>query len=357
MSLRVPGDRRVLDDRKKRILAVMVENYVASAEPIGSRILVERYGLAISPATARGELAALEEMGYLDHEHTSAGRKPTEKGYRYYVNNIMRQGEVSVVQSASIAKAYSSFGKRLDELLRYTSEVLSELTMCASVVIAPVWSDERVKHVDLVPLTGREVILILITRSGLVTKEVFSVSRKLRGASWERVEKSLNDGLCGDAESTPESAPVMLNEPSGADEAVVAGELLAEARHSLKATNAGEIYSAGAANLLLKPEFEAVEKVQRLFSMIEEGWQVLAMLSDMARSYKVWVSIGSENRWLKLDDCSLVASSYKMGGKAVGALTILGPTRMDYARAVSAVGLVSRNLGNALDSIAGSEEG
>lgn len=347
----------MLDDRKKHILAVMVENYVASAEPIGSRVLVERYGLAISPATARGELAALEDMGYLDHEHTSAGRKPTEKGYRYYVNNIMRQREVSLVQSASITKAYSSFGKRLDELLRYTSEVLSELTMCASVVIAPAWGDERVKHVDVVPLTDSEVLLILITRSGLVTKEVFSLSRKLKGNSWERVEKTLNDELCRGAKSASKASPLALDEPLAADEAVVADELLAKARNSLKMANSGDIYSAGAANLLLKPEFEAVEKVQRLFSMIEEGWQVLAMLSDMARSYKVWVSIGSENRWLKLDDCSLVTSSYKMGGKAVGALTILGPTRMDYARAVSAVGLVSRNLGNALDSIAGSEEG
>lgn len=347
----------MLDERKKRILAVMVENYVDSAEPIGSKSLVERYGLAISPATARCELAALEEAGYLDHEHTSAGRRPTEKGYRYYVNNIMSRGEVSVVQSASIAKAYSSFGKRLDELLRYTSEVLSELTMCASVVIPPVWRDERIKHIDIVPMAARDALLVVITRSGLVNKEVFSVSRTLKPVSWERVERSLNAGLRAATDPVSGQSSTTVDESLTADEALVAAELLEEARRSLKTSSAGEIYSSGAANLLLKPEFEAVEKVQRLFSMIEEGWQVLAMLSDMAESYKVWVSIGSENRWLKLDDCSLVASSYKVGGKAVGALTILGPTRMDYARAVSAVGLVSENLGSALDAIVGSEEG
>lgn len=339
----------MLDKRKKKILTAVIEDYVLTAEPVGSKRLVGLYRLDVSPATVRHELAALEEMGYLVQPHPSAGRIPSDKGYRFYVDSLAGAKPLANSEQESISNYYSMFNNEMEELMRDTSSLLSRMTSYASLVFAPVLMLDRLKHLDLVLLSPRQVLLVAITGAGSVAKKIFELGKECDAPSLYLFETLLNEHLVG--LTATQMRKVDLSAVSATADKKLLGDFRDALIELLIKRDSERVYHDGTANLLSQPEFESLNRVQKLLSTLERSYQLLELLSEVSREYRLVVKIGAENGALDIEGCSLVATSYRVEGESLGALGILGPTRMDYPRAISAVQYIADNLSNLLESV------
>ncbi|MDI6688892.1 MAG: heat-inducible transcriptional repressor HrcA [Actinomycetota bacterium] len=365
----------MLDSRKKLILYAVVHNYILTAEPVSSLRLVEQYQLGVSPATVRNELAELEEMGYLWQPHTSAGRIPTDRGYRYYVDSLMGSEGLSPVEKRSIHLFYTQLNKEMEDLMRETSQLLSQLTNYVAVVFGPALRKSSLKHLDLISLCPHSVLMVLITDTGCVAKRVLEMDRSINQRKLSRVERVLNRKLADlnlyEISQKRREFADLLPQQSGLVQGIIDKIL-----DSLMQEERERIYLGGTANILRQPEFESLERIQNLLKTLEQGYILLQLLgealeacppslSSLAASphsaagqagrgrwvSKVIVRIGSENEAVEMQDYSLVATGYHAGGQTLGTLGILGPTRMNYPRAISAVECIAQNLSRILESL------
>lgn len=340
-----------LDRRQELILYAVVHEHVLTAEPVGSHKLVDRYKLSVSSATVRSELALLEEEGYLIQPHTSAGRIPTDKGYRYYVDSLMRRQKLSSVEERSIHHFYSLLSKETEDLMRATSLLLSKLTSYISVVFAPSLARSTLRHLDLILLRPQAVLMVLITDTGQVVKRVLGLEEVINASCLSRVETLFNEKLNGVSLDQISSQEKQLFLESSSLEGRLLAKVIAQITSFLAEEERERIFLGGRTNILRQPEFEDVEEVKKLLSTLEEGYILLNLLESALQASQVVVKIGAENRQPSLDHCSLVASGYRLKGETVGGLGILGPTRMDYERAIPAVECIAENLSQALESI------
>lgn len=338
----------MLDDRKQKILAAVIEDYVTTAEPVGSRRLVERYRFNVSPATIRHELAVLEDMGYLIKPHPSAGRIPSNLGYRYYVDRLIYTKSLSYQERETINDQFSLFNREIEQLMRQTSFLLSRITSYASLVFAPALKIDRLKRLDLVLLGPRSVLLVAITSAGSVVKKTVSLDKDYDSLGIGKYEAALNELLVGLTADEIRKVDFTGVPVSDLETLLIFKNNLVEL---LTQEDGERFYHDGTANLLSQPEFESLKRVQKLLSILERNYGLLQLLSEISQQYSLVVRIGDENGSLNIDGCSLVAASYRVEGESQGALGILGPTRMDYPRAIAAVQYVADNLSNLLESI------
>lgn len=339
----------MLDERKKMILTAVIEDYVLNAEPVGSKKLVEKFNLKVSPATVRNELAVLEEMGYLKQPHTSAGRVPSDLGYRFYVDSIFDNKPLPVDDSFSIIDLFSSINHEIEELIRETSSILSKLTSYVSLVFAPSLSIDRLKHLDIVPLHGNKVLLVIITNSGAVAKRAIDFGKDYESETIEGYQRILNERLIGMTSS--EIKEMVFDDMAGEKNRDQLGAIVKIMVELMADHDFERVYHDGTVNLLSQPEFESLNRVQRLVSTLEKSYELLDLLSGVAKEYDMVIKIGSENRSPDMDGCSVIATSYRVEGKSLGALGIIGPTRMDYRRTIAAVQYVADKLSDLLKSI------
>jgi heat-inducible transcriptional repressor len=335
----------MLSARKKAILYVAVQEYILTAEPVSSQKLVEKYQLGVSSATVRHELAMLEEAGYLKQPHTSAGRIPTDAAYRYYVDCTSNKPGLTGKEEKNIIEMFSELDREMESLLKETTKTLSHLTSQVSVVLAPPYKASRLKHIDMVPLTSRYTLLVLITDRGQVLKR--KLDHNFEGIPVDQVERLLNERLQGLSPSEIAGVRDTIVLP-GQQLTDVVRSVADEIVNALMTEDRDRVYFSGTASIFAQPEFDNIKKVQTLLNSLEEGYRLLQWLEDSYRSEKVLVRIGSENADQEIQDCSLVAASYRVDGEALGTIGIIGPTRMDYARAISAVAFIAENLGRAL---------
>lgn len=335
----------MLDARKKAILFVAVQEYILTAEPVSSQKLVEKYQLGVSSATVRHELAQLEELGYLHQPHTSAGRIPTDIGYRFYVDSTASKPGLTGQEEKAVTELFSELNKEMEGLLQETTKILTNLTNQVSVVLAPAFKTSRLKHVDIVSLSPRHILMVLITDKGQVLKRTISV--EAAGESVDAIERILNERLhgLGPSEITASKAGIVLPDPEITN---LVNRLIDEIVDIMAAEDKERVFLSGTASIFEQPEFENLHKVQLLLNSLEQGYRLLQWLEDSFRSDKVFVRIGSENTDQRIQDCSLVASSYKVDGEALGTIGIIGPTRMNYTRAISAVEVIAASLSRAL---------
>jgi heat-inducible transcriptional repressor len=336
-----------LDERKARLLRAVVHEFIHTAEPVGSKSLTERYSLGVSPATIRNELAALEEQGYLFHPHTSAGRVPTDRGYRFYVDSLSGVGELARAQEETIARFFEGTAD-LEETLQRTSLLLSSLTHYTAMVSPPGLDRSRLRHVELVALGRHVIMLVLIVDSGRVEKRLVETADEVAPEDLEDLRRQLNEKLAGERLSRAE---LVLDN--------MAGEV-APQRRALFATVAAaigqvvgdqtteRIWVGGQANIADPAAFDGIETVRRVYEALEQQVLVLRLLQAALGKDKVSVVIGSENSVEGMEACSLVTSAY-LAGDASGSIGVLGPTRMDYLRAMAAVQAVARYLGDAFE--------
>jgi heat-inducible transcriptional repressor len=336
----------MLNERRRRVLKALVEEYVASAQPVGSKTLVDRYELGCSPATVRNELSILEETGFVVQPHVSAGRLPTDSGYRDFVDELLQSAASTEMQPALLGHAHE-----VDELMRETSALLTRLTDSMAVVLAPSVSLARVKRIDLLSMSELRALFVLITESGQVLNRHIELAERTSPEQLSAAERALNAAL--DGKRADEIRPLReALEPedalggAGGPDALFA-QVIDEILDALEEADRDRLYHVGVPALLAQPEFHDADRARPLIECIEDGLTLLEALSDALSSPGVIVRIGHENRRVELGSVSIVATSYE-SGSSDGVVGIIGPTRMDYQRAIDAVRTVADGLSDAL---------
>ena len=332
------------DDRRLAVLRAIVEDYVATREPVGSKALVDRHALGVSPATIRNDMAALEDEGLIAQPHTSAGRVPTDKGYRVFVDRLSGVKPLSPAERRAIERLLGEAAD-LDDVLDRTVRLLAQLTQQVAVVQYPSLSRSAVRHVELVELAPRRLLLVLITDTGRVEQRMVDVAAEAAPDLVTELRGRLNAAAAGRRPEEAAGALAALPEAFRPEDAPVVTAVVAALRSSLDSTREERMVLAGTANLAragsgfstsLGPVLEAIEEQVVLLRLLSE------MADDPASG--VSVRIGREITHSGLAEASVVSSGYGPGGEVVARLGILGPTRMDYPTTISAVRAVARYL-------------
>lgn len=336
-----------MDQRKRRVLQAVTDDYIATAEPVGSRTIARKYNLGVSPATIRNEMADLEEAGYLRQPHTSAGRIPSDLGYRFYVDALMSPTKLSAEERLRLRAKVVSRQQAIDQIFHNTARLLSLLTQYISIVLAPPMAGSACRHLRVVGVDPYYVLVVLVTEPGFIQNRMIEMPEPVDGREIARLNSVLNRRLRG----------VSLGD--------VTGTLIAELRNEIQESllfeavmelleeglDTGErVYLEGTTNLFEHPEFHDVERAKLLLQMLEEREALFDAISDLSHRSGITVTIGEENRALNMQDCSMVTATYTMNGQVLGSLGLLGPTRMDYARVVAAVEFMADNLSEILSS-------
>lgn len=342
----------MLDERKRKILNAVVYRYIMTGQPVGSKALAETLNLGISPATIRNELSSLEDMGYLYQPHVSAGRVPTYLGYRFYVDNLTGRIRLGVEERRAILALFSSKTRELEQLLQETTHLLSRLTRAAAMVIAPRLDRNSFKHIDLVSLRDDLILMVVITDTGRVEKMTLSLESPVKPEDIEMVQNYLNEKLSGKKLDQLENIdPEELLK--GVREKELARAALEGIVEMMFREEYEKVYVGGAVNLLRGLDQEGLEKIEGLLRKFEEQYHLLNMLKEVIRANEMVVKIGDENLATELRSFSLIATPYNIGDEMAGTISVLGPTRMDYARVIPTVDFIARSLSRALETLTG----
>jgi heat-inducible transcriptional repressor len=322
-----------LTDRQRAILRAVVEEYVASRQPVGSRTLLQRTGLEVSSSTVRSELAELERRGLLTHPHTSAGRVPTERGYRYYADRLLERLDP---QPGGFPLNLTTARSEVDSALQATTEMLSELTRLLALVSAPPLGTATVRHVEVLLLQPHVVMVVVITSTGSVTKRLFRFERPVDSGLVTWATQYLNDQVAG-LELGSNALRRRLDEPGlGGREVGFLGALRPLFDEALAAEEQS-LYVGGTAGLLEDLHGRELESYHRLLEVLEKRAALLEVLSQVLDPRRPFVRVGPELEHPALVDLSLVGASYGLTNRTLGAVTLLGPVRMDYEKAIRSV--------------------
>ena len=341
-------DAPPLGDRRAKVLRALVSHYVRSGEPVGSKTLVERFNLGVSPATVRNELAALEDAGLIYQPHTSAGRIPTDAGYRYFVDRWSGDVRLPEREARQIARFFGEPRWELEDALRQTASLLSTITDHAAVVFAPALDKSTVRHVELVGLPGQRAMVVLVTDTGRVENHVVRVPADADDVQLSHAADMLNRAV---VDVPLEDAPArMLKElrrfPLELREIVTAvAKVLSE---ELSQSEADRVFLEGTSNIVDEHKFSDLETVRQVIEALEHRRLLLEVLADGLSTERVSVRIGAENSLEEMQFCAVIAAPYGSEGSALGSLGVVGPTRMDYRRSIAAVHEVASNLGRML---------
>ncbi|MGI5823526.1 MAG: heat-inducible transcriptional repressor HrcA [Dethiobacteria bacterium] len=322
--------------RKQVILQAIVTEHIKSAQPIGSRTIARRYKIGLSSATIRNEMADLEEAGYLFQPHTSAGRVPSQKGYRYYVDQLMEAPELEEKEKARIKEVYAYEKlKEIEEIIKYTSQLLSLLTNYTSLILGPQLKKSAFKKMQIMPVDARRGLLVLVADTGFVKNKIINLPRTLSPGELGRIVAYLNQRLKG---LTIDKITSQL-----------IGELRRDLYHHIKfledtfmllegslAEDERRVFLGGTSNILNQPEFEDIKKIKALLSLFEQHSLLAALLErPVAAGEDIVIRIGKENVLKEVQECSLVMATYCLGKEVMGTIAVLGPTRMNYAKTVA----------------------
>jgi heat-inducible transcriptional repressor len=348
-----------LTERQETILGLVVREYVADKTPVGSQALVKKYKLMMSSATVRAEMALLESMGYLSHPHTSAGRIPTEEGYRYFVHRLIGETQLPLHEQRMIRHQFHQARLDVDQWMQLDAAVLAHISQSAAVVTPPHMRQSRFKHVELISTQGRLVLLVLVLGSGQVMQQMLTLAQPLTQEELSRAADRLNavcDGL------SAREIGVMLRNLSVLEQEV--GSLIQEMVARADERIANRIYREGLSNLLESQDFDTGETILQGVRLLEERSLLEDVLATSLTSIEpvvgtgggsVQVVIGGEGRWDQLRDWSMVLARYGLADYAVGALGVLGPTRMPYGRVISAVRYVAGLMSGLMYEVYGYE--
>ena len=339
----------MLTNRQLLILQVTVDDFIDTAQPVGSRQLSKKEEVPFSPATIRNEMADLEDMGYLEKTHTSSGRVPSEKGYRYYVDNLLTPQMVSKEEIKQIRSVFEERKVETEQIIRKSANILSELTSYTSIMLGLDVRKHRVKRFSIVPLTDDSAVAIIVTDSGHVENRVFSIPEAFTASDIEKMVNIINEHLVG----------VYLHELQMKLEAVTQfvlrqnngrlNDLLGSLNQAMIIEHEDKVYYGGKMQLLSQPEFNDVEKAKSIMYWMEHVNEFPGLFHLNKKGINI--SIGSENNQFGMNNCSIITASYDIGEEQSGSIAIIGPTRMDYKRVVSLLDVMSGDLSRELSRI------
>jgi heat-inducible transcriptional repressor len=336
-----------LTDRQKTILMLVVRDYIESAQPVGSLHLVENYHLGISSATIRNEMVALTEMGYLRQPHTSAGRVPSEDGYRYFVSHMMHQAELPEMVQNTISHQFHQSRPDVEQWMTLAASVLAHQSQAVSIVTAPHAEKSRFKHVELISTQGRQVLMVLVMMGGEVSQQILSLAEPVGQERLSKVALRINQNLQGRTIDEVNSGN------SDALEVDIMGLIMQDMRRTADRVS-GNLYYDGLSNVLTEPEFNVPDEARRALRLFDEKSTMQDLLSRTVLNSglgSVQVLIGGDGNWEELRQCSMVLARYGVAGQVTGMLGVLGPMRMSYSKTIPTVRYVASLLSELVNDI------
>ena len=330
-----------MDERKKKILQAVIDEYVNTAEPVSSSALVEKYNLKYSSATVRNELADLEKSGYLDKTHTSSGRVPSEKGYRFYVDELVKEDDISLEEMKYIQSKLDSKVNEIEDLAKIATTTLSEITHYTTVAIGPKTEQQLIEEIKFVLLGSRMLMIVIVTDSGLVKETIIKYDEDITQSQVETLNNLFNTKLKGKPLSKidkPMEEYILAEITYSVN---VIKPIIEQINHIVEEAN--KIYLEGTKRSFDLPEFKSLELAKNFVNVLDEKELMLDILdSGVAKDINVY--IGDENDKEELKDFSIVTFKHKVGNKDLGTIGIIGPKRMDYSKVISVMKYISKKI-------------
>jgi len=338
-----------LNERMKTILTAVVHRYITTAEPVSSGIIAQKYNLNLSTATIRHEMYLLEKNDYLSQPHTSSGRIPTDRGYRFYVDKLMVKNYLEEKEKREIIQIYRKT-KEFEETMKTTSQLLSNLTNNIGVVLAPVIYNDIVRNIQFVSVGNNRILTVIVTATGLVCQKIISVSGEINKDRLSYLSNFINSKLAEKDINITNLNNMLLDE---LDKIISFQERFNHIHNFLEECfeigySENKVYLDGRINIMKHPEFKEIDKLNYILSLIEEENLLASTIRRYLGFRKTKIIIGKESKLKEMQNCSLVTSEYTIKGKPAGAIGILGPTRMDYPRMVSIAEYISDKLSEIL---------
>lgn len=336
-----------LDKRKVKILKAIISSYIDNAEAVGSRTISKKYELGVSPATIRNEMSDLEEMGFLVQPHASAGRIPTDKAYRYYVDDLWKKVQDSSNSNLDqLRNIIEDKSNELDSVFKNSVRILSQFTKYTSFIVAPQLKQSVIKRIQLVPITDTKILLLIILQSNIVKQVTFRMSSPIPFDQMDKISAALSEKLYGykleDVDLIKDSLIEQLyHVREQSNDSLI--ELLPYLMDQISKLEEINVYSDGITNILDLPEYNDVVKAREFISFVEDK-SIIAKLLQFVGENDLAITIGHENQYEALRDCSLITATYKFNGKLIGKIGVIGPTRMDYSKVISTVKSMSEAM-------------
>lgn len=339
----------MLTDRQLLILQVIIDDFIRFAQPVGSRALSKKQSISFSSATIRNEMADLEDLGFIEKTHTSSGRIPSEKGYRYYVDHLLSPQKLTTDEVIKIKSVFAEKIYELENLVQKSAKILSDLTSYTSIVLGPKVTENKLKRLQIIPINDRTAVAIIVTDTGHVENKPISFPANVNPVDLEKIVNILNERLVGVPLSElkdkiyKEVALILQQHIRNYDVflKILAGTLTLRDNEKL--------YFGGKTNMLSQPEFHDIQKVRELLDMIEQEQEFYRLLKT--NDTGISVKIGTENEISALENCSLITATYSIGEKQLGTIAVLGPKRMDYSRVISLLQYYTNDLSQVLTNL------
>ncbi|WEK53080.1 MAG: heat-inducible transcriptional repressor HrcA [Candidatus Cohnella colombiensis] len=332
----------MLSERQRMILSAIVDDYIRSAEPVGSRSISKRDDVAFSPATIRNEMADLEELGLLEQPHTSAGRIPSIKGYRYYVDHLVTLGDASEHDVRKIRTFFAEKINHWEGVIGHAATILSQLTNYTSIVLGPEMFSTTLKHFQLVPINEMSAVAIIVANTGHVEHRTISIPDGMSMDDMNKIVNLLNEKLTGvpfyrvKAVLHSEIAKELSRYVDHCD------EIIALLEATITEDQEPKVHFSGASNMLTQPEFKDVDKAKSILDTLEETQLLMQLFQSNPAG--IQVRIGTENAVEAINNCSLITATYSFEGQSLGTIGILGPTRMEYGKVISLLDYLSKDI-------------
>lgn len=333
----------MLNDRKKKILQLIIEDYISTAEPVGSRTIARKYNLGISPATIRNEMSDLEMLGYLEQPHTSAGRIPSAQAYRFYVDSLLEPGALTDNDMALINSWFRERRRSIDEIFQSTAKILSRMTQNVSMVLANKSDKAVFRYMKFLPLDDRHAILCIVTDDGNVDNCVVEIPLGMRSEELDYMAGRVSRLLEG--KELAEISDTLLGtvHTDIVEDKLLFTSLLNTINKMNRKHQQQRVFLGGTKQLLRQPEFRDMDRVRDLLGILEEE-KVVRDLLLAGEDSGLKITIGSENKFTGIQDCSMVQATYRLNGQVVGTMAVLGPTRMEYSKVISVMDYLHKYL-------------
>lgn len=338
----------MLNERKKKILQIIIEDYISSAEPVGSRTIARKYDLGLSPATIRNEMSDLELLGYLEQPHTSAGRIPSAQAYRFYVDALIEPGTLADNDMALIDGWYNERRRNIDDIFQSTAKILSRMTQNVSMVLTNQQTIANFCYLKFLPLDSQHAILCIVADDGSIDTNVVDIPLGMSSEEMDYLAGKMSK-LLEDRNLSDISVEILQNVHTDVvEDKLIFSSLLQAVRKMTGRRQEQKVFLGGTKQLLNQPEFRDVERVRNLLGILEEE-KVLKDLLQGGEDSGLKVTIGSENKFTGIQDCSMVQATYRLNGQIVGTMAVLGPTRMEYGKVISVMDYLHKYLKTILD--------
>jgi heat-inducible transcriptional repressor len=342
---------QTLTDRDREVLEAIITDYIQTAEPVGSRTVSKKSEIRLSPATIRNVMADLEEMGFLTQPHTSAGRVPTDRAFRFYVDSILEVRNLKSADRGRIEMGFQDEGMDTNEIMKRASSLLSLLSKQTGVILAPRFGSNIFKHIEFIKLREKTILVIIVCKSGEVQNKLIESDEHMSQDELDKYSRYLTEIMGG--LNLVEARRKILEEMK--KEKVLFDKLMYRAlqlsQKALEDEGGGDLYIEGKTNILQSPEFADLEKMRTLLQAFEEKTKIVKLLDKALLAEGMQIFIGAENEFNEMKDCSVIAAPYSRENFTLGTLGIIGPTRMDYPSIIPIVDYTARIVGKILENV------